>query len=90
MGTFPLSANGAAYGHRLFKVTSWIHWRIDWSLRDLIRSRGLTEDKAFSKTMVAAFKREKTDWYLWLAPAPPQECIDHGTNCPTWTRIDPL
>jgi hypothetical protein len=50
----------------------------------------LTADKTFSKATVAAFKREKTDWYLWLVPAAPQECIDHGTNCPTWTRIDPL
>lgn len=50
----------------------------------------LTADKTFSKATVAAFKRDKTDWYLWLVPAAPQECIDQGTNCPTWTRIDSL
>jgi hypothetical protein len=50
----------------------------------------LTADKTFSKATITAFKREKTDWYLWLVPAAPQECIDNGTNCPTWTRIDPL
>jgi hypothetical protein len=50
----------------------------------------LTADKTDSEDMVAAFKSEKTDWYLWLVPAPRQECIDDGINCPTWTRIDPL
>ena len=50
----------------------------------------LTADQTDSEDMVAAFKSEKTDWYLWLVPAPPQECINYGTNCPTWTRIDPL
>ncbi len=50
----------------------------------------LTADKTFSKATVAAFKSEKTDWYLWLVSTPPQECIDDGTNCPTWSRIDPL
>ena len=50
----------------------------------------LSEDKTRSAAKVAAFKRNQTDWYLWLVPSPPQECIRAGTNCPTWHRIERL
>ncbi|MFZ2447436.1 MAG: hypothetical protein WAW37_13855 [Syntrophobacteraceae bacterium] len=48
----------------------------------------LRGDSAASKKLVEAFKRQKTNWYLWLVPEPDAACRDQGTGCPHWKRID--
>ena len=48
----------------------------------------LINDEKKSKEIVRIFKDNKVPWYLWLVPYPGDSCIERGTGCPSWKRIE--